>query len=654
MLSFTSKSRFVIAGGVALLALTIIAYAGVLQNDFVKFDDDVYVVNNPYTAAGLSRGGFRYAFTTFDSGNWIPLTFLSYQLDVTLFGFRPAAFHAVNLALHALNGLLLFAWLVRVTGAHWRSFVVAALFAVHPLHVESVAWVAERKDVLSAFWLLVALFAYERYAVHTTARWYLATCVAFVLGLLSKSMLVTLPVLLLLIDVWPLERWARAGQTGQGQPGAVAGRYPRRTTRALLLEKLPLMALAFVDGMVTIVAQGSGETTAIMSMAKLPLYLRIGNSLAAYGWYVARTVWPTGLSVIYVHPLRDLPWGRVALAALLLAAISASVGRHGFRRPHLLFGWLWFLMALLPVIGLVQVGTQAYADRYSYIPHFGLIVLIVWEGGYWLGASPGGRRAAGVFVALATAACAWLTISQVTVWRTADTLFAHALAVNPKNWYAHLLVGDICLRNGREDEARAHFQSVLKYYPRHSDALNSLGGIHQTREEWQDAEQWYRRAIESDSRHSAAMHNLVAVLKRQGRVAAAVDLLEVYVARRPGDAKMHHELGLIYARDGRMELARTQFALAVEIAPDDVAARNNLALALAQLGRHNEARSHLEMVVLQQPDNANAHVNLGVLLENAGELAAARDHFAAALKFNPDDQEARQRLQALEKRLSPR
>lgn len=643
-----SGLRFLVIGSAVLVAVTLAAFAGVLQNDFVNFDDDVYVTQNPYTAKGLSRAGFRYAWSTFDSGNWIPLTFLSYQLDVTLFGLRPAAFHATSLALHIANVVLLFVWLVRATGSSWRSLAVAALFAVHPLHVESVAWVAERKDVLSAFWLLIALLAYLRYATRPAAGWYLAMCAAFALGLLSKSMLVTLPLLLLLIDVWPLQRWV-----ARPPIEATARRYPQRTARQLFVEKSPLFALALLDGAITIVAQGSGETTALTSLARLPLDIRVGNSVVGYGWYIARTLWPTDLSVLYVHPLKNLAWGPVAMAAVLLTGISLYVGMNGLRRSHLWFGWLWFLIALLPVIGLLQVGTQAYADRYSYIPHIGLFLLIVWESWHWLSRVPAGRSVAGVTAAVATAVCVWLTTSQVTVWRNADTLFAHALAVDPKNWYAHLLVGDLRLKAGHPDEAFEHFQLVLKERPGHSDALNNLGWIHQGRKEWAVAERYYRQALAGDPRHATAMHNLVSLLKQQNRIADAAGLLETYTAKRPEDTKMHSELGLLYARQGKMEAARRQFSQVITIAPDDVAARNNLALALAQLGRAPEARSHLEIVLLQQPDNANAHVNLGDLLENAGELAAARDHFSAALKLEPQDAEVRQRLEALERRLQP-
>jgi Tfp pilus assembly protein PilF len=427
------------------------------------------------------------------------------------------------------------------------------------------------------------------------AKWYLATCVAFVLGLLSKSMLVTLPLLLLLLDVWPLARWAGLSQTQSFEAGANStgasqispnGRtYPPRTSRELLIEKLPLLALSLLDGIVTIIAQPK------ISMAELPLTERVGNSLVGYGWYVAKTFWPTDLAVLYLHPLTGLAWDKVAAAAVLLAAISIYVSLNGLRRSHLLFGWLWFLIALLPVIGLVQVGKQAYADRYSYIPHLGLLVMIVWEGCYWLDRLPVGRIVAGAAAAVGTAACAWLTVLQVAVWQSADTLFAQALAVDPNNWSVHELVGGLRLETGRLDEAFEHYQLVLKQRPGHSDALSNVAGIYLWRGELSLAERYYRQALAADAVHASAMHNLVALLEQQGRVADAAEYLELYVARRPEDAKMRGVLGRI-------------------------------------------------------------HIQLGVVQENTGELVAARDHFAAALKLDPADIEARRHLDAVEKRLA--
>jgi Flp pilus assembly protein TadD len=573
-----SRWRFLALGGIVLLVITVIAYAEVLENGFVKFDDDTYVTNNPHTLAGLSRDGFRYAWTTFDLGNWIPVTFLSYQLDVTLFGVDAAGFHATSLGLHCSNVLLLFLWLVRVTGSQWRSLTVAALFAVHPLHVESAAWIAERKDVLSTFWLLVALFAYENYAQQFAVKWYLATTAAFVLGLLSKSMLVTLPLLLLLIDIWPLARWTGASGTSVSGIGANGRTYPRRTSRQLVLEKLPLLAISLADGIVTIIAQPK------MSIASLPFSYRFGNSLAGYGWYIAKTFWPTDLSVLYLHPMKNLDSGAVALAALLLVTISLHVGLAGSRRSHLLFGWLWFLIALLPVIGLIQVGTQAHADRYSYIPHIGLLVMIVWEGQYWLDRIPAGRLIAGAAAVGATAACISMTMSQVAVWRNADTLFAQALSVDPDNWVVHELVGGLRLRTGQFDEAYEHYRLVLKARPKHSDALSNLAGIYQWHGERALAEDYYRQALAANAGNATALHSLVALLKRQDRIADASDVLEAYIQQQPDDAAAHFQLGIVLENAGELKAARDHFGAAFKLKPLDNDARQHLHAVEKRLG----------------------------------------------------------------------
>ncbi len=643
--------RCFLFGAGTLLAITFGVYLGVFQNEFVDFDDNIYVTENPSTTAGLTVAGFRYAWTTFDSGNWIPLTWLSYQLDATLFGIRAGAFHATSLSLHVLNVLLLFIWLIRVTGSYWRSFIVAALFGVHPLHVESVAWVAERKDVLSGFWLLVTLLTYERYAARPTVIRYLVTCTAFAMGLLSKSMLVTLPLLLLLADFWPLRRWS-----GSVPSSGVPCRWPVRTAARLLLEKIPLLLLSLLDGIVTVAAQATGKAVgnqmAGSALSDLPWSMRLGNALQGYHWYVIKTIWPTDLCVYYPHPLNGLQWNDVAWGVLLLGVVSIYVGIFATRRPYLLFGWLWFLVSLLPVIGLVQVGSQAYADRYSYLPQIGLLLLFIWEGHEWLSRWNHGRSAGLFALVVAISALSWLTVSQVSVWRTTDTLWTRAIEVNPANWFAHLQIGNRRLLAGHpDDEAWHHFQIVLDHRPKHAIALNNVGWILQCREHWNDAEAFFRRSLAVDRTSSSAMHNLITVLKKQNRLADGLDLMEAYAEQRPNDATIQYELGMIAARRGQMEAARSRFAQAVQIEPDNGRARNNLALALAQLGRDQEAQAQLEAVLARFPNDSNAHVNLGVLLETRGQLVDARKHFAAALQNNPNDTEARDRLRTIEQRI---
>jgi len=650
-------SRSLLIGSAVVSLMAVLAYAGVLQNEFVEFDDNIYITQNPVTKSGLSIAGWKYAWSTFDSGNWIPLTWLSYQFDATLFGIRPAAFHAVNLFLHAVNSALLFVWLVRVTRSGGPSFVVALLFAVHPLHVESIAWAAERKDLLCLFWLLAALFAYERFANRQNAGWYVVTLVAFALGLLSKSMLVTFPLLLCLVDIWPLNRLT-FDQAAKPNPidSIPNDSYPQLALTRLLLEKVPFLLLSVVDGLITISAQDTGmaETSAFTSLSRLPIPIRLGNSLNGYGWYLQKTFAPIGLSIYYPHPLDQLDWSRVALCGLVLALISVYVAIRGLHQRALWFGWLWFLVALLPVIGLLQVGSQAYADRYSYIPHIGLFVLIVWEAAFWCERILD-RRAVSLAVGIIACALMWLTTSQVQVWRTTETLWNQALVVDPDNWFAHLQLGNFRLQHGQiDDQSLRHFDVVLQHQPQHVIALYNVGWVHEVREDWAQAERFYRKTLTVDPRFTLAIHNLVTVLKKQARLVEAAEMMQAYAEKRPDDGRIQKELGLLHARQGRMEQARDCFARAVRIAPNDVGARNNLALALSQLGQDTEAVDQLEQALALQPTDVNAHVNLGVLLKKSGQLMRARDHFATAIRLNPGDNEAREHLDDVDRRLKAR
>jgi len=581
-----------VVDALVLLVAACCAYAAVGQNGFVEFDDNIYVIYNSHTAAGLSVDGWRYAWTTFDSGNWIPLTWLSYQLDATLFGMRPIGFHLTNIALHAANVILLYAWLRRTTGARWRGLVVAAIFAVHPLHVESVAWIAERKDVLSTFWLLVALHAYVRYAAHSSVVWYLATLLAFGLGLLSKSMVVTLPVLLLVVDVWPLQRWGGQTNSDSGTP-----RYVAQSMTRLLLEKVPLLLMSGAISMVTIAAARSSKAFASVSIVD-----RVGNAVVGYCWYLGKTFVPVNLCVLY--PLSPhVAWTWAMMGGILLLGITCYTLFQGTQRPVLNFGWAWFLVSLLPVIGLLQVGSQAHADRYSYIPHLGLLTLLVWEGQYLLSLLPGRRKLTVVVVGCVLTACAWLTANQLPVWYSTETLWRQALAVDPSNWYAHGALGNLCLEAGDIDEAEQHFNTVIDYRPDERASLKKL-----------------------------------------------IEIYRKYPGSQRKTAGFFAELGRQHARDNNMPSAVMLFRRAVALEPNHLAARNNLALALSQLGDDREAEFQLKIVLSKLPTDANAHVNLAVILERSNRLDEARKHFQTAVKLNPIDEDARDRLKQLELR----
>ncbi len=595
-----SSRRFQLIGGAVLLMATFGAYVGVLWNELLEFDDNLYVIHNPHTAAGLSLAGFRYAWTTFESGNWIPITWLSFQLDSTLFGMGPTGFHVTNVVLHGTNVLLLFTWLVRVTGSRWRSAAVAAIFGLHPLHVESVAWVAERKDVLSTFWMLIALHAYERYAALPGAKWYLITCLAFALGLLSKSMLVTFPLLLLLVDFWPLGRLI-----SNSSKKATTGRYTTRTFWRLVAEKIPLLGLSLIDGVVTMIA--ASHSTVFVRLKDSSLGPRIANSLHGYAWYIAKTFFPTKLIALYPYPPNGQPWDDVAISFILLVVISIYVAFHGRRRPYLIFGWLWFLISLLPVIGLLQVGTQAHADRYSYIPHIGLLLLIVWEASFWLNHLPASRSIAAFLFTTTVLILGWMTVCQVAVWRTSQTLWKHVLSIEPDNIFANSALAGLRLEAGEFDEASKNLQVVLRQRP---ELRNSMAKL--------------------------------------------VDIYRRYEGKPSERSQLRNELGFWFVGENDVETARIRFEQAVSLSPDNNSARYNLAIALIHLGRNQEAKSQLERVLQQDPSDASAHAALAELSEKDGQLASARDHFAAALKSKPNDEELQTKLKNVTQRLTPK
>jgi tetratricopeptide (TPR) repeat protein len=439
----------------ALLALTAVAYLPLWENDFVNYDDPLYITENPRVMAGLSGPGCRWAWTNSDAPYWLPLTWLSLQCDAHFFSARgpegevllsPAAFHGMNLAWHAAGALLLFAAWYRLTGARWRSFLVAALFAVHPMHVESVAWATERKDVLSGFFGALTLWAYVRYRESPGWLRYLGVAMAFLLSLLSKPMLMTLPLVLLLLDYWPLGRWA----PGRGR--AALGR--------LAWEKAPLFALATVCALVTIGARE--HNGALASLAQVSLSARLGNALAAYGWYLSATFWPTRLAVLYPHPYQNWSAAQALAGAACLLSITALALWQARRRPWLLVGWLWFVGMLVPVIGLAQGGPQAWADRFSYWPHIGLFVAVAWGLGELADRVRVPRRAWAAAGALVLVALAALTWAQLGHWRNSTALWERAVAVTKDNDRAHQFLSGCYRQQGRLEEAERHLSEAVR------------------------------------------------------------------------------------------------------------------------------------------------------------------------------------------------
>lgn len=432
----------------ALVLATLAVYFQAVGHPFITLDDEQYILDNPAVTGGLSGKGIAWAFTSTYAFNWHPVTWISHMLDVELFGLDAGMHHLVNVLLHAANAALLFAVLLGMTGAPWRSGFAAALFALHPLHVESVAWVAERKDVLSTLFLFLTLLAWLRYTQRRKAGWFLGALALFALGLLSKPMLVTLPFLLLLLDAWPLGRLAGAQAIG---------------LRRALLEKVPFAVLAGASGVLTYLVQQKGG--AIGPSEIFPLGVRIANSVVSYADYLIKTFWPSPLAVFYPHPGASLPAWKIAGAGLLLAAVSVPAILSWRRRPYLTVGWLWYLGTLVPVIGLVQIGRQGSADRYTYIPLIGLFLMAAWgipELFERWRLKPRALAAAAVAVLVA---CGALSFRQLGFWRSSERLFTHAIAVTRDNWMAHHSLGAVLIREGKAEEAVNHYYEALRIMP---------------------------------------------------------------------------------------------------------------------------------------------------------------------------------------------
>ena len=421
-----------------LAAISVAVFAQTIRYEFVNFDDDLYVYNAPDIQAGLTIKGIGLAFISQHARNWHPLTTLSHMLDCQLYGLNAGGHHATNIILHTIAVLLLFQVLQQMTGAVWKSAIVAALFAVHPLHVESVAWISERKDVLSAVFFLLMLGAYGRYARAPSMTRYLTVVVLFAAGLMSKSMLVSAPIVLLLLDYWPLRRFEQLSLT-TGKRKIAQCNNQRQIISRLFLEKIPLLILSVTACIITFILQ----KRAAGAIPPLPLFWRVQNGFASYAIYAWKTLWPTHLAVFYPHPNDTLPIWEVVFAIALLVAITASAIVFRNQRPYLFTGWFWYLIMLVPVIGIIQVGEQGHADRYTYLPHIGLFLLVVWLAADAVGVLRS-RSQFAVAAALAipiVAALAWRAFIQTFYWRNSETLWTHALAVSPDNDVAHNNLG---------------------------------------------------------------------------------------------------------------------------------------------------------------------------------------------------------------------
>ena len=608
-----------------LIAATAAVYWQVWNCHFILFDDPEYVYENIHVASGLSFANMVWAFTSTHAHNWHPLTWISHMLDVQLFGLKPGWHHLVNVFFHIVNTVLLFLILNRMTRALWPSAFVAALFALHPLHVESVAWVAERKDVLSTFFWMLTMGAYVFYVEKPDTKRYLITLGLFALGLMAKPMLVTLPFVLLLLDYWPLERFQTAPSVADDPVSKKDSKKKKHKTHtapkeeirpkksvkifprwALLKEKIPFLALSALSSIITIHAQKD----IVKSLESFPVESRIANAIVSYVTYIRKAFWPIDLSIFYPYPVVSPAWWQIAGAFLLLGIVTLFTV-YLLRKPYLIFGWFWYLGTLFPVIGLVQVGTQALADRYTYIPFIGLFVMIAWGIPDITGRRPYRKK---IFTASAAVILSVLMITtwkQVACWRSNVTLFQHAVAVTSNNYWAHYNLGLSLLAQGEVDRAYEHFQKTLRIRPNDHEALNNIG----------------------------------LILAKRGDLEGAINQFTRTLIIRPDYVKGHINLGNVFSHRGMNDDAVYHFKEALRIDPDNPDAHYALGVTLARTNHPDEAIAHLSESLRINPHLAEAHNQLGIMLARKGLLNEAIGHFHAALQIKPDLKAAQINLQ---------
>ena len=621
----------------ALAVLVLAVYLPATGHGFVSIDDPTYISANPHLAHGITGEALAWAFTTGRAGNWHPLTWVSHLADVSLFGLDPARHHATTVVFHLLNTLLLFLVLRAMTGAVWRSACVAALFAVHPLHVESVAWLSERKDVLSTMFWLLATWAYVGYARRPVIARYLLVAVLLALGLMAKPMLVTLPFVFLLLDVWPLGRLRVAVvEQGFSPAGLVSPAW-----RHLVLEKLPLFAIVIASSVVTFIVQRQGG--AVSGLDAIPLGHRLANAVVAYAAYLVKMVWPAGLSVFYPQS-ESVPILAVVGALALLLAVTALVISQIGRRPFLAVGWFWYLGTLVPVIGLVQVGTQAMADRYTYVPLIGVFVAIVWLTCDWIREKPSARVAVSVAAGLIVCALAVTARGQVAVWRDSETLWRHALEVAPDSYYAHNALGALLNERGQTDEAVRHFAEAIRFQPSFPDAHNNLGLALERRGRFEEAAAQYRAALEINAGLAEAHNNLGSVLIRTGQFDEAINQLRIALSLDAERAVTYSNLGQALAARGEVVPAISEFRHALQLQPDLSVAHVNLGQALASQGQFDEAITHYQEAVKSDPQSVDAYNSLGMAFAAQGKHDQAAAAYADALKLNPQSAAAHTNL----------
>ena len=621
--------------GLFLVILTFAAFEQVRTCAFINLDDNVYITENRHVQSGLTLEGVTWAFTTTHASLWIPLTWLSHMLDCQLYGLNPSGHHLTNLVFHIASALLLFLVLERITGAPWRSGFVAALFALHPLHVESVAWAAERKDVLSTFFWMLTMWTYIRYIERPRLNRYLLVLLFFTLGLLSKPMLVTLPFVLLLLDYWPLGRF-HFGRLSGDRKSHTSKSLDKGDQKSIVLrlirEKAPFFVLCAISSILTIFA--TQKEGSLISLESYTLGSRIANALVSYVSYIEKMVWPRHLAVLYPYQ-EMLPIWKVLGSGLLLVCVSLLVIRAARKLPYVVVGWFWYLGTLIPVIGIVQAGPQALADRFTYVPLIGLFITIVWGVPDILAGWRFRKVVLSISTGLLLSLLMIVTNLQLKHWQNDITLFEHTLAATSNNFAVHDYLGVVLAGQGKIRGAIAHFAEALRIRPYFPKAHNDLGIALVWQGKTQEAIAHFAEALRITPDYAEAHNNLGIALVWQGKTQEAIAHFAEALRIKPDYAEAHNKLGELLANQGKIQEAIAHFAEALRIKPDYAEAHNNLGIALVWQGKTQEAIAHFAEALRIKPDYAEAHINLGFAYLMIGNKSSALGEYKILEKINP-------------------
>lgn len=611
------------------------------HHEFINYDDPLYITDNTHIKEGLTYRSIIWAFTTFYASNWHPATWMSHMLDYEISGLNPGGHHLTNVFIHIANTLLLLYLLYYATGSYWKSTFAAALFGLHPLHVESVAWISERKDLLSALFGFITLIMYFRYVKRPRLLPYLLALLSYTAGLMAKPMLVTLPFCLLLLDLWPLNRWGFGGRLRGHDFHPLSDNHTFLSPLRLVVEKIPFFVLSLASCVVTYSAQHIGGSVAALDT--MPVSFRIINALVAYVNYIAKMLWPQNLAVIY--PLSStLTVAQGVIAGLALLGISLLVYRLTSRHPYLFVGWLWYLGTLVPVIGLIQVGQQSMADRYTYIPLIGLFVMISWGVPALLKDRRYRRGLLAVSAGMVLIPLAISTWIQLGYWENSITLGDHAVKTVAGNYIAYRLLGHALDQKGDTDEAIKSFAEALRIRP-DNDAIHvELARVLAKKKKFDEALRHYAAALQINPNSASAHHNLGLLLAEQGRSEEAINHYLEALRIDPESADVHNSLGAVYLSKNKIGEAIHHYREALLRDPGNAEVTYNLGQALAMQGGLDESVTYLNKALIIRPDFAEAHYTLGVALIKMGRPDEGIRHFREALRIKPDFAEARQAM----------